>query len=121
VVDLSKPVLLVLQRGGMYTDWSIILGPDGNAKETKILCDFAMKNHVSGFIVDDLTPNCVCISKCGYKAIFIHTDNVLSYNLCLITYLLPNHQQRLRATILIDALLPPTKKYYFTFLIKIVP
>lgn len=58
VVDLNKPVLLALDREDAYTDWGIILGPDGNAKDAKVLCDFATKNNVSGFIVENLTPRC---------------------------------------------------------------
>ncbi|XP_022160811.1 uncharacterized protein LOC111026927 [Myzus persicae] len=54
--DLNKPVVVMLRRSYRYTDWGTILSPDGNANDTKVLCDFAIKNHVAGFIVTGLTP-----------------------------------------------------------------
>lgn len=58
VTDLNKPVILQLTRNNRYSDWGYILGPNGNDKEAKILCDFASANKIAGFLVDNLVPAC---------------------------------------------------------------
>ncbi|XP_003246661.1 uncharacterized protein LOC100574284 isoform X1 [Acyrthosiphon pisum] len=59
VTDLNKPVIVTLSREGFYTDWGIILGPDGNAKDAKVLCDFAKENKIAGYLLEGLTPECL--------------------------------------------------------------
>jgi len=44
VTDLQKPVLALLSRVYAYTEWIIILGPDGNDNDTKVLCEFSKKH-----------------------------------------------------------------------------
>ncbi|KAE9521531.1 hypothetical protein AGLY_018057 [Aphis glycines] len=57
VTDLNKPVLVLMSRVNAYIDWIKILGPDGNFNETKILCDFAKKHNIQGYILDTLSPD----------------------------------------------------------------
>jgi len=61
VTDLQKPVLVLLSRVYAYTEWIKILGPDGNDNETKVLCEFAKKHNVQGYILDTLCPDMVCV------------------------------------------------------------
>ncbi|KAF0762655.1 death-associated inhibitor of apoptosis 1-like, partial [Aphis craccivora] len=39
-----------------YKDWLSILGPDGNAFVTKVLCDFAIKHNVQGYVLRSISP-----------------------------------------------------------------
>ncbi|XP_060852996.1 uncharacterized protein LOC132930904 [Rhopalosiphum padi] len=59
VTDLNKPVILTISREQLYLDWIKILKPDGNAKDTKVLCDFALKHNVQGYILNSITPQCI--------------------------------------------------------------
>jgi len=61
VTDLNKPVVVTISREGLYNDWGLILGPDGNAKDVKVLCDFAKATKIAGYLLEGLTPDCVCI------------------------------------------------------------
>ncbi|KAF0749938.1 Uncharacterized protein FWK35_00021972 [Aphis craccivora] len=49
----------LLSRVYSYTEWIKILGPDGNDNETKVLCEFAKKHYVRGYILDTLSPDMV--------------------------------------------------------------
>lgn len=61
MVELNKPVLIVISRYRGFSEWGEILGSDGNVNETAYLCDFAIKNIVAGYIIDELTLQYVCI------------------------------------------------------------
>jgi len=61
VTDLNKPVLVLMSRVNAYLDWIKILGPDGNYNETKVLCDFAKKHNIQGYILDTLSPDMVSV------------------------------------------------------------
>ncbi|XP_060852140.1 uncharacterized protein LOC132930328 [Rhopalosiphum padi] len=56
VTDLKKPVILTIKRDKGNTDWSKILNTDGNADETKMLCDFASSHNVAGYLVTTIAP-----------------------------------------------------------------
>jgi len=60
VTDLNKPVIVALSRDS-YADWAEILGPHGNEKDVKVLCDFAKENKIAGYLIEGLTPYNVCI------------------------------------------------------------
>ncbi|XP_060873488.1 uncharacterized protein LOC132947255 [Metopolophium dirhodum] len=59
VTALNKPVIVTISREGLYGDWAIILGPDGNAQDVKVLCDFAKENKIAGYLIEGLTPDCL--------------------------------------------------------------
>ncbi|KAF0748700.1 Uncharacterized protein FWK35_00019818 [Aphis craccivora] len=62
-VDLQKPVLALLSRVYAYTEWIIILGPDGNDNDTKVLCEFSKKHNIlltSNFESGDLRLAIIC-------------------------------------------------------------
>lgn len=61
MTDLNKPVLVLLSRVCAYDEWIKILSSDGNAHDTKVLCDFAIKHNVQGYILDTLSPDMVCV------------------------------------------------------------
>lgn len=61
VTALNKPVIVALARKEFYSGWSAALTKDGNAEETKILCEFAIKHNVKGYSLWYLAPNDVCI------------------------------------------------------------
>jgi len=61
VTDLNKPVILTLSRELYYSDWGLILGPDGNSKDVKVLCDFAKENKIAGYLIEVIASSCVCI------------------------------------------------------------
>lgn len=50
-----------MSRVNAYLDWIKILGPDGNYNETKVLCDFAKKHNIQGYILDTLSPDMVSV------------------------------------------------------------
>jgi len=37
--------------------WTLILGPNGNENETKLLCDFAKNNSIKGFTIYNFIPS----------------------------------------------------------------
>ncbi|KAF0704749.1 Uncharacterized protein FWK35_00033297, partial [Aphis craccivora] len=57
VTDLKKPVIVAFERTERYSDWSAILGEEGNADETKMLCDFAKKHKIQGYDISYLAPD----------------------------------------------------------------
>ncbi|XP_060852032.1 uncharacterized protein LOC132930276 [Rhopalosiphum padi] len=57
VTDLNKPVIVTLSRDNDYPDWSKILTPDGNADDTKVLCDFASSHNVAGYLLYSIAPD----------------------------------------------------------------
>ncbi|CAI6363098.1 unnamed protein product [Macrosiphum euphorbiae] len=59
VTDLNKPVVVTITREDAYNDWGVTLGPDGNAKEVKVLCDFAKATKIAGYLLEGLTPECL--------------------------------------------------------------
>ncbi|KAL4090889.1 hypothetical protein QTP88_025648 [Uroleucon formosanum] len=59
VTALNKPVLLTLARDNGYSDWGQVLGPDGHTKEVDVLCDFALKNNIAGYLIEGLSPKCI--------------------------------------------------------------
>ncbi|CAH1735946.1 unnamed protein product [Aphis gossypii] len=56
VTDLKKPVIVALEREKDYQDWISILHPDGNAPDALVLCDFALKHNVLGFVLRSIWP-----------------------------------------------------------------
>jgi len=49
MTDLNKPVIVALKRREEYSGWSAILGENGNAYETNILCNFAKNHNIQGY------------------------------------------------------------------------
>ncbi|CAH1735939.1 unnamed protein product [Aphis gossypii] len=56
LTELNKPVIVTLSRGNLFSGWVKVLTPDGNTKETNMLCEFAKKHKIQGYILKSLTP-----------------------------------------------------------------
>ncbi|XP_025192688.1 uncharacterized protein LOC112592753 [Melanaphis sacchari] len=65
VTDTNKPVIVRLFRTNWYDDWSTVLSSNGNSKDAKILCDFAKKNKIKGYLIKSIAPQetSVCILR----------------------------------------------------------
>jgi len=61
LTDLEKPIIVALMRTEMYSGWNAILDENGNAYETKMLCDFAKTYNIKGYVLTFLSPDIVCI------------------------------------------------------------
>jgi len=61
VTDLKKPVIITLIRQNDYYDWTIVLGPTGNAKDAAVLCKFANDHKIAGFLVKGIAQSMVSI------------------------------------------------------------
>ncbi|XP_025192689.1 uncharacterized protein LOC112592754 [Melanaphis sacchari] len=64
VTDTNKPVIMRLYRTDWYDDWSTVLSSNGNSKDAKILCDFAKKNKIKGYLIKAIAPQ----ETSGYSA-----------------------------------------------------
>ncbi|XP_025194922.1 uncharacterized protein LOC112594380 [Melanaphis sacchari] len=72
VTDTNKPVIVRLFRTNFYDDWSKVLSSNGNSKEAKILCDFAKKNKIKGYLIKSIAPH----ETTGY---FAFNENIGKY------------------------------------------
>jgi len=61
--DLKKPVIVELNPETGYDGWLSILGLNGKASDTKVLCDFATKYNVQGYVIRSISPLDVCIQQ----------------------------------------------------------
>ncbi|KAF0719506.1 Uncharacterized protein FWK35_00035644, partial [Aphis craccivora] len=59
MTDLNKPVIVALRRIEEYSGWSAILGENGNAYETNILCNFAKNHNIQGYDLIYLDPGSI--------------------------------------------------------------
>ncbi|KAF0716308.1 Uncharacterized protein FWK35_00031215, partial [Aphis craccivora] len=57
VKALRKQIIMNFNRYEGYMGWTLILGPNGNENETKLLCDFAKNNSIKGFTIYNFIPS----------------------------------------------------------------